>query len=156
MKINIVDKTGIEKIADAVIYLEQNIDRVLSEIENLSEKHYFTYTEKTNVEVVKQLRNYFDSDASVTIRTYRSRWPWSKVIGYSKGNRIVINRRKLRSYDSKFYAGHLTHELCHKADFSHGNNYITEKKKYSVPYFMGYLMNGKRNLSDLVESPYYA
>lgn len=154
MKINIVNKSKLVKISDAIIYFEQNVYRILDEIENLKPKVYFTYCDKTNIEIVEQLRKFLNSNQTVIISTYKPRWPWSKVIGYSKGNKIYINRRKLKDNDFSFYAGNLLHEICHVADFSHGNNYITEKKKYSVPYFLGYMMSGRRKLSDLLESPY--
>lgn len=153
MTIQIVNKTGFSKIDQAIAYFHISVVKHLNEVYQLPENKYFTYTEDTNNEVVAKIRHFLNSDREIKIYSYRPwRW-WSRVIGYTKGQNITINSRKLSKMSVDDYAGHIMHEICHMdgIDYSHGNNYITTKKKYSVPYFMGYLFSGRMTIDDLVK-----
>lgn len=153
MNIQLVNKTKHEKIDQAITIFKNNIEKYLSQVENLGPKNYFTYTEDKCDEVAQKYRAYLYSKAIVLITGYRSRWPWSRAIGSSNGKRIAVNTRKLNKFSAEYYAGFIAHEIAHmdELDYSHGNNYITHKKKFSVPYFIGYLVRGTKKICDLVE-----
>jgi|DEB0MinimDraft_6_1074348.scaffolds.fasta_scaffold105184_2 hypothetical protein len=151
MNIQIVNKTGFKKIDQAIELFWERIGEQLDEIYQLPEDKYFTYTEDTNNEVVAKVRHFLNSDREVKIYSYRPWKWWSRVIGYTKGQNITINSRKINSLSVDDYAGHIAHEILgHMVGYGHGNNYWTKKKKYSWPYFIGYLISGKMTIQDLV------
>lgn len=104
----------------------------------------FTYTVLTNREIALSIYSSLSRNIEVKVYSYKPWNPWSVVIGYSNGSgNIYVNERKINSLDVEEYAGNIFHELLHVLGFSHGSNKITEKKKKSVPYAVGYLMSGK-------------
>jgi hypothetical protein len=85
-------------------------------------------------------------ETDITIEGYRSLNPWSKAIGYAKGNTIYVNLRKLYDLDMYERAGNFYHEYCHLVGFKHDGNSVTKYNLETVPYkagkiFENYLRN---------------
>lgn len=103
----------------------------------------FTHTELTAPEVHLTI---IDGavclpDKYVIVETYRPKWPWSKVIGYtlpSKPNYIFVNHYGLSKFDTHDYVGNFTHEFMHILGFKHKGNYPNKyHNDLSVPYAIG-------------------
>jgi hypothetical protein len=99
-------------------------------------KNHFKYDTPDNfVELLLQQRE------PINVYTYRSKKPWSRVIGYFSNGKIYLNVKKLPTMEHKEIVGFLLHEYAHYCGLNHGTgftrNYITEEKLvYSVPYFL--------------------
>ncbi|TMQ14872.1 MAG: hypothetical protein E6J91_14270 [Deltaproteobacteria bacterium] len=84
--------------------------------------------------------------ARLTVRLYKSRWPWSRAFGYEDArfpDMVFLNTRKLdRSMAS--IVGTIIHESVHAADahspldFGHGSNSSADKEN-TAPYWIGNL-----------------
>jgi hypothetical protein len=63
------------------------------------------------------------------------------VVGYGNpGSREIYTYRNwFEKFTEAEYAAHITHEWCHKLGFDHSHNH-TRKRKYSVPYAIGDLV----------------
>jgi hypothetical protein len=109
-------------------------------VEDLPEK--FTHTNHTREQVYANIwNNIIQSQERVSIETYRSKWPWSSVIGHAKPGKIFINSRKLETLHPADYVGNQAHELMHwPCLYRHqGNNPNKYKNLESVPYVIGSL-----------------
>lgn len=154
-----INKTGSPKIDLAIKFVtEMLVDDVFENIssinfyQNIVVKKDFTFTKDEGPKVSQTLRleakQAFEVD-DIEVRPYRTRWPWSSVIGYSDGENIYINMRKINDLDIADYVGNLVHEFCHHAGYGHGDNNInkdTDRKLKSVPYYCGKLASGIYNL----------
>jgi hypothetical protein len=120
-------------------------DKVIHEAAALVEKHYidsgflrrigeiqkFSYTVKKGFDVVSSLQA---SSVVMTIAPYKTKWPWSKVIGYASGNTIYVNTRKL-DLPLKDRVQNLFHEPCHLLGYRHSrDNKVSKLNDESVPY----------------------
>lgn len=152
MMLKIVNKTGSQKIDDAVLFFQDRIPNLLDKLYDLPEQSYFTYTNDTNREVVRKLNHFLAQDKTIEIRPYKTRWPWSSVIGYTSRGKYYINMRKIDSLDLTDYAGNVAHEICHMSplNYRHGSNYYTEKKRVSVPYALGYLTSFEMDFEEFL------
>jgi hypothetical protein len=155
-----INKTGSPKIDLAIKFVTEMLveefeDRTsfINFYQNIKVKKDFTFTkdEGTKVaEVLKAEANQAFQTDDIEVRPYRTKWPWSSVIGYSDGENVYINMRKINSLSISDYVGNLVHEFCHHAGYGHGDNNIsrnTERKLKSVPYYCGELASGIYDLS---------
>lgn len=84
----------------------------------------------TGVEVyVMSLR----PNAVVYVKPYKTFSPWSRVIGYAKGDTIFVNTRKL-DLPLKDRVENIRHEIFHREGFSHNGNRVTAHNLQTVPY----------------------
>jgi predicted metallopeptidase len=74
-----------------------------------------------------------DSNLEITIKPYKTFSPWSKVIGYAKGNVIYVNTRKF-DLPLKDRVENIFHEFLHTLRYSHKGNRVTAYNLRSVPY----------------------
>jgi hypothetical protein len=141
-----INKTQHPKIDVAIQFVEKLLlqdvfeDKMSSAFYNtINQKSDWSYTKDQGAKVARVLREEsqqaFHHD-DVEIRPYRTRLPWSSVIGYSDGENIYINMRKIDSLDVSDYVGNLVHEFCHHAGYGHGDN-SPKGKQNSVPYYCG-------------------
>jgi hypothetical protein len=119
-------------------------DKVIHEAAALVEKHYidsgflrrigeiqkFSYTVKKGFDVVSSLQA---SSVVMTIAPYKTKWPWSKVIGYASGNTIYVNTRKL-DLPLKDRTINFLHESLHALGYSHKGNTNNAFNRGTVPY----------------------
>lgn len=158
----------IQKINDGANYFYQTLPELLEELTNIPENKYFTYSLDTNIQVANKIKKRLIEDEIiiaqfsmksqlvVNVVGYKPFNPWSKVVGYTtkKSNTIYVNLRKIPSMSDGEIAGHLFHEVLHILGYGHGNNFYSDKKKYSINYFLGYLLSGEVNIEDLQDHPY--
>lgn len=90
----------------------------------------FNFTHESGYEVAKNTEVF---EGTVYVKPYTTFSPWSKVIGYAKGNTIYINTRKL-DLPLKDRVENLRHELYHLQGYSHKGNRVTEYNLKTVPY----------------------
>lgn len=143
-----INKTGNFKIDIAIRFvttlLTDEGDIAYKSFFSLVEgKSDFTFTKDDGYKIAKVLKEEASQALQtddIEIRPYSSKWPWSSVIGYSDGENIYINMRKINSLSVSDYVGNLVHEFCHHAGYGHGGDNIskdTNKKLGSVPYYCG-------------------
>lgn len=150
MMLKIVNKTGSQKIDDAIKIFNSSVKGILDQVYCLPEKSYFTYTNDTNKQIVRKCNHFLAQGKTIEIRPYKTRWPWSSVIGYTYKGQYFINTRKIDSLSVSIYVGNIFHEILgHEVGYGHGSNRITEKKKKSWPYFVGYLASGETKITEL-------
>lgn len=118
-------------------------DKVILEAVRLVTMHF------KDVEYFKTLRglrfNYANDDALlieqnamafneiIYVKPYTTFSPWSKVIGYARGNVIYVNTRKL-DLPLKDRVENIRHEIFHLQGYSHKGNRATEYNLKTVPY----------------------
>lgn len=85
----------------------------------------------------------------IAVLEYKTWNPWSAAIGYSDGQDIYVNIRKIPSLSVLDYVGNFVHEFCHHIGYGHGNN-SPKGKQNSVPYWCGTLAmkHGERFLNE--------
>jgi hypothetical protein len=119
-------------------------DKTIHEAAGLVEKHYkdsaflrrvgeiekFSYSATKGFDVVNKLQA---SSIVMTITPHKTKWPWSKVIGYASGNTIYINTRKL-DLPLKDRVENFMHEPLHLLGYSHKGNANNEFNRGTVPY----------------------
>lgn len=69
----------------------------------------------------------------VYVKPYKSWSPWSRVIGYAKGDTIFVNTRKL-DLPLKDRVENIRHEIFHREGFSHNGNRVTAHNLQTVPF----------------------
>jgi hypothetical protein len=69
----------------------------------------------------------------IYVKPYKTWNPWSKTIGYSTGNKIYVNMRKIH-LPIKDRVENIMHECFHQMGFSHKGNYVTAYNLQTVPY----------------------
>lgn len=152
--------SDIPKVVIARDYLFSVLESKLDEIKNLEGHKFFTYTDETCEEVANKIKDFVLKDKIVSpvisVFGFKPFFRWSKVVGYTtKGtSKIYVNLRKIPVMTEQEIAGNLLHEICHLAGYEHGNNYFTDKKKYSVPYFLGYFIANEVTVIDLISNEY--
>ena len=90
----------------------------------------FNFTHESGYEVAKNTEVF---EGRVYVKPYTTFSPWSKVIGYAKGNTIYINTRKL-DLPLKDRIENIRHEIFHLQGYSHDGNRVTEFNLKTVPY----------------------
>ena len=90
----------------------------------------FNFTTENGYEVAKNTEVF---EGTVYVKPYKTFSPFSKVIGYAKGNTIYINTRKL-DLPLKDRVENLRHECFHIQGYSHKGNRVTEYNLKTVPY----------------------
>lgn len=105
-------------------------------IKEIREKNKFTYTPDSSEEVAEVIEA--NLNLKINVLTYKTWSPWSAVIGYSDGEDIYVNTRKLPYLSVSDYVGNFIHEFCHHIGYGHGNN-KPNGKEHSVPYWVGNL-----------------
>jgi hypothetical protein len=90
----------------------------------------FNHTNDSGYQVGKKIYN---SDLEIIIKPYKTFSPWSKVIGYAKGNVIYANTRKL-NLPLKDRVENFYHEFLHILGYSHKGNRVTAYNLNTVPY----------------------
>lgn len=161
-------KTNLSKVQLAINFFYKNLPEILSQIDALPEDKYFTYTTLTKKQIVQKITSSLINDQQiilghavnfkmkVNILGYRPFNPWSSVVGYTvhdddlTNDTIYINLRKLPKMSPEEVAGNIMHECLHLINFGHGTNKLTKDKIKSVPYFLGYLMSGEKQIEDLI------
>lgn len=90
----------------------------------------FQYTKESGATIAW---NTHEFSQTVYVKPYKTFSPWSKVIGYAKGNTIYVNTRKL-DLPLKDRVENLRHEIFHLQGYSHKGNRVTEYNLKTVPY----------------------
>jgi len=107
-------------------------------------KENFDMTDVDGEFIVERMREFIASGKVVNVKTYKSRNPWSKALGYFSSSRpldINLNTRKLNRSQASF-TNTLIHEFCHMLDnydderYGHGDNSAAGKQN-TVPYWVG-------------------
>ena len=101
---------------------------------------FFTHTSDTPAQIKQRFmhtKGMLTSQAPV--REYTSKWPWSKVLGYTKRGSIFVNTRFSSRAEVSEIAGNLVHEYCHVKGYQHKGNSPTAYNLKSVPYVLGYM-----------------
>ena len=82
----------------------------------------------------------------VEVNTFRSRYPWSKMVARTSGRNISFNSRKNHTVES--ITETISHELVHIADsydivnnYGHGSNRNQGSKKNTAPIMFGELFS---------------
>jgi hypothetical protein len=70
-------------------------------------------------EIFGHIKYMFECDLNVEILPYKTKSPWSKVLGYAQGNRVYENTRKMGSLTLPERVGHLGHEVVHLFGYHH-------------------------------------
>jgi hypothetical protein len=104
---------------------------------------FFTHTKDTPKDVVERIRWKIDPNTlggvrKTPVREYTSKWPWSKVLGYTSRGSIFVNTRFSSRAEIAEIAGNLAHEYCHVLGYGHKGNKVTPYNLQSVPYVIGY------------------
>jgi predicted metallopeptidase len=99
-------------------------------LEKLRTMGRFNHTNHTGHDVAKALQN---NRLEIIIRPYKTFSPWSKVIGYAKGNVIFVNTRKL-DLPLRDRVENLMHEALHLLGYQHNGNRVTPYNLGTVPY----------------------
>jgi hypothetical protein len=123
-----------DKIKNAAIDAERLLHYESSMMKEIREKNDFKYNSGTGEEIYQKFAS---SDKAVPVFTYRSKWAFSRVIGYFDGKAIYINLRKLPGLSHEDIVSNLCHEYGHALGYGHGSNYPSEdKNKFSLPYWI--------------------
>lgn len=111
--------------------------------ELLSAQNNFDHS-NVNGEVISDLIKATKIEATVEI--YTSKWPWSRVNGYTVDdgkNKIFLNNRKLNgALDELDLAATLVHEFIHLVDFENDNFFFGHEgntsngKDNTAPYWI--------------------
>lgn len=88
---------------------------------------------------VEKLTPYHNNAMDVEVELYTDYD--SNVLGFTRPNtrRIWMNTKYFNRHSSSQVASHLTHEWLHKLGFDHERE-RTHRRKYSVPYAIGYIV----------------
>jgi hypothetical protein len=70
-------------------------------------------------DIYVHIRFMFMRDLNILIVPYKTRNPFSSVLGYAEGNRVYENTRKLKSLTLAQRVGHLIHEILHLFGYRH-------------------------------------
>lgn len=126
---NEIENATIIKAADLVMKHCRDVE-FLNKIRKI-DSFYFSALSGENV-----AREIVVREVTMTIKSYKTWNPWSKVIGYAKGNTIYCNSRK---FDLPLYdrVNNFMHESLHALGFSHNGNSATGRNLDSVPYKVG-------------------
>lgn len=120
-----------QKISLAAYYVANNYfnEKFLEKIKAVQN---FNHTELDSKEVAEKIWREFNK-LNVNVVPYKTVNPWSKVIGYAKGNTIYVNTRKsdLSLLDR---IENIFHEATHLIGFSHDGNRVTNYNLKTVPY----------------------
>ena len=79
------------------------------------------------------------ADIIMDIVPYKTKWPWSKVIGYASGDTIYVNTRKL-DLPLADRVENFMHEGLHLLGYSHKGNTNNEFNRGTVPYAVSALL----------------
>lgn len=90
----------------------------------------FNHTQENGSDIEVNCYNFFKT---VYVKPYKTFSPWSKVIGYAKGNTIYVNTRKL-DLPLKDRVENIRHEIFHLQGYSHKGNRVTEYNLKTVPF----------------------
>jgi len=104
-------------------YLEQEVKGT-----NLSEHDLL----EDDPEILGHLKYMFACDLNVEVVPYRTRNPFSSVLGYSEGNRVNENSWKFDALKLFERVGHLGHEICHLFGYHHA--YQGDKTSVAVVF----------------------
>lgn len=144
---HIINESQYSKIDDAILMVKDKLPKIIEALHRLPPgSQDFSYTNLGNHAVAAMLYNaFYRSNVSLKIKVQKTKWPWSKAIGWTNGTEeIFINGWKINSLSVQDIAGNIAHEFCHfPGRFQHGNNTLTTLKKLSVPYAIGYLVSGE-------------
>lgn len=135
------NRTNSPKIDTAIKYVEKLLLGEPLESQfylSINRKSDWSYTKDEPAKIARVLWEEARQAVDIEIIPYKTRWPFSKVIGYSDGTALYINMRKINTLRTVDYVGNLVHEFCHHAGYQHGNNSPTGKQN-SVPYWCGSL-----------------
>lgn len=132
MRILIDERLNDEKIEAAARLLAFHY-RDYKWLEKLRTIPSFNHTTHSGNHVAEAL---YDCQILIEIRPYKSKWPWSKAIGYARGNTVWVNTRKL-DLPLKDRVSNFMHEALHLLGYSHNGNYVTEYNNGTVPYKVG-------------------
>ena len=120
------------KVVEACrLMLNYSLDeRFLAKVCNSSP---FTYTHYDPVNVARVMKENFPT-LEIQVKAYRTWNPFSRVIGYAKGNVIYINTRKI-NLPIRDRVENIMHESLHLIGFRHArdNKAVGDSLK-SVPY----------------------
>lgn len=101
-------------------------------LEKVKSAYGFNHTYKSPPEVAEDIKNYSNT---IKIKSYTSRWPWSRAIAYTQNGVIYFNTRK--SMDAYKRANTIVHETMHIMGYSHDGNTPSKYNDLTVPYYVG-------------------
>ncbi len=127
MKFNI--KMDDKTIRQAAALVERHYDDYKF-LDLVSNSTSFNYTKDRGFVVADKI---FNGIIGMNIVPYKTWSPWSKVIGYAKGNTIYVNTRKL-DLPLKDRVENFMHEPLHLLGYSHKGNSNNEFNRNTVPY----------------------
>jgi len=95
----------------------------------------FSYTNDSGVEVARRIK--IGPIAIQKIVAYKTKWPWSSVLGYYENNTYFLNTRKM-DISVLDRAENLFHELVgHGCGYTHKEGKQDAESLNSVPYKSG-------------------
>ena len=74
-----------------------------------------------------------NSSIEISVKSYRTRNPFSSVVGYFDGKTIWVNTRKI-DMPLEDRTANIWHELSHAMGWQHKGNRVTEFNLKTVPY----------------------
>ncbi len=74
-----------------------------------------------------------DSHVVMKVKLYKTKFPWSKTIGYAEGDTIWVNSRKL-DLSLADRTENFMHEPLHLLGYGHVGNYNNAFNRETVPY----------------------
>lgn len=108
-----------------------------------------------NVGSIIEEMNWCIRTKTIELKTYRSRYPFSKAWAYTKGKNIHFNSRKNHTIKSMIRT--VAHELVHIADshnpvvsYGHGNNFNQDQKQNCAPQMIAQLFENFYNEEGLL------
>jgi hypothetical protein len=129
MKFNIEINDNTIRMAAIAVRNHYQDEAFLSKIRSV-DSYNLTYYSPEMVSLV--LRS-SPAKLDITIKSYKSINPFSRVIAYADGNIIFVNERKL-NLPFLDRVENIYHEMTHMIGFKHAGNYVTKFNLGTVPY----------------------
>ncbi len=147
-----------KRILQAIESANDNASKIVNWIEG---QPSFLWATCTGLEIGKGVKEFYFQGLTMTVKTYKPWWPWSKALGYfkpSEPHTIYLNSRKLNRSRGSITSS-LWHELIHAIDnqdlsheFGHKDNTWTPEKEETAPYkidnFVHELIDNKKTTED--------
>ena len=102
-------------------------------------------------DILTHIRFMFSRNLNVEILPYKTRWPWSSVIGHAKGNRVYENVRKLEDLTLPERIGHLGHEIVHLFGYHH--EFQGQKTSAAVAFGEAMRLYSERRVLEIQREP---
>lgn len=116
----------------------RRIENKIQEIARLLEKNpvFFNLAKEVNTCRIYNSK-LWEETTTIMLRSH-GRVPWSTVISHYDDGRIYYNTKKYKVMTLAELVSNIVHEVGHHFGFSHDFKW-TKTRKYSSPYYVGYL-----------------